>query len=144
MAKTACSKLEGELKQEKGNTQDLRKMLADERNVMSTMDMEHQQQLVELEQRHQEKVTHPWENIFSDGNLCHCSVQFNLFSWFPCRFFTSSTSCRTSPSVRSQKNRSRKRRRAQKRESFSSASKSRFTLWIYSTFSVLNLILKST
>lgn len=31
-------------------------MLADERNVMSTMDMEHQQQLVELEQRHQEKV----------------------------------------------------------------------------------------
>ncbi|MED6280881.1 hypothetical protein CHARACLAT_015599, partial [Characodon lateralis] len=55
-AKTACSKLESELKQEKGNAQDLRKMLADERNVMSTMDMEHQQQLVELEQRHQEKV----------------------------------------------------------------------------------------
>ncbi|KAM4726613.1 kinesin family member 4 [Anableps anableps] len=55
-AKTANSKLESELKQEKGNAQDLRKMLADERNVMSTMDMEHQQQLVELEQRHQEKV----------------------------------------------------------------------------------------
>ncbi|XP_015226828.1 PREDICTED: chromosome-associated kinesin KIF4A isoform X1 [Cyprinodon variegatus] len=55
-AKTACSKLESELKQEKGNSQDLRKMLAEERNVMSTMDMEHQQQLVELEQRHQEKV----------------------------------------------------------------------------------------
>ncbi|MEQ2203424.1 hypothetical protein XENOCAPTIV_029853 [Xenoophorus captivus] len=55
-AKTACSKLESELKQEKGNAQDLRKMMADERNVMSTMDMEHQQQLVELEQRHQEKV----------------------------------------------------------------------------------------
>lgn len=31
-------------------------MLADERNVMSTMDVEHQQQLVELEQRHEEKV----------------------------------------------------------------------------------------
>uniref|UniRef100_A0A8C6M013 Kinesin-like protein n=1 Tax=Nothobranchius furzeri TaxID=105023 RepID=A0A8C6M013_NOTFU len=55
-AKTAFSKLESELNQEKGNAQDLRKMLADERNVMSTMDMEHQQQLVELEQRHQEKL----------------------------------------------------------------------------------------
>uniref|UniRef100_A0AAQ5ZNY2 Kinesin motor domain-containing protein n=1 Tax=Amphiprion ocellaris TaxID=80972 RepID=A0AAQ5ZNY2_AMPOC len=55
-AKTAGAKLESEVKQEKGNGQDLRKMLADERNVMSTMDMEHQQQLVELEQRHQEKV----------------------------------------------------------------------------------------
>ncbi|XP_068187205.1 kinesin family member 4 [Antennarius striatus] len=55
-AKTAGSKLESEIKQEKGNGQDLRKMLADERNVMSTMDMEHQQQLVDLEQRHQEKV----------------------------------------------------------------------------------------
>nr|XP_057934570.1 kinesin family member 4 isoform X2 [Doryrhamphus excisus] len=55
-ATTATAKLESELQQEKGNGQDLRKMLADERNVMSTMDMEHQQQLVELEQRHQEKV----------------------------------------------------------------------------------------
>uniref|UniRef100_A0A1A8NES5 Kinesin family member 4A n=2 Tax=Nothobranchius rachovii TaxID=451742 RepID=A0A1A8NES5_9TELE len=55
-AKTAFSKLESEMHQEKGNSQDLRKMLADERNVMSAMDMEHQQQLVELEQRHQEKV----------------------------------------------------------------------------------------
>ncbi|KAK2828741.1 hypothetical protein Q5P01_019775 [Channa striata] len=55
-AKTASAKLESEIKQEKGNAQDLRKLLADERNVMSTMDMEHQQQLVELEQRHQEKV----------------------------------------------------------------------------------------
>ncbi|XP_028277104.1 kinesin family member 4 isoform X2 [Parambassis ranga] len=55
-AKTASAKLESEVKQERGNAQDLRKLLADERNVMSTMDMEHQQQLVELEQRHQEKV----------------------------------------------------------------------------------------
>ncbi|XP_059207537.1 kinesin family member 4 [Centropristis striata] len=55
-AKTASAKLESELKQEAGNAQDIRKMLADERHVMSTMDMEHQQQLVELEQRHQEKV----------------------------------------------------------------------------------------
>ncbi|KAK7915847.1 hypothetical protein WMY93_011608 [Mugilogobius chulae] len=55
-AKTACAKLESDLKQEKANAQDLRKMLAEERNVMSTMDMEHQQQLVELEDRHQEKV----------------------------------------------------------------------------------------
>ncbi|XP_056140948.1 kinesin family member 4 [Lampris incognitus] len=55
-AKTANARLESDLKQESGNVQDLTKMLADERNVMSTMDMEHQQQLVELEQRHQEKV----------------------------------------------------------------------------------------
>lgn len=55
-SKTAHSKLESELKQEQGNLQDLRKNLSDERNVMSAMDMEHQQQLVELEQRHQEKV----------------------------------------------------------------------------------------
>uniref|UniRef100_A0A8C7YJG5 Kinesin family member 4 n=1 Tax=Oryzias sinensis TaxID=183150 RepID=A0A8C7YJG5_9TELE len=55
-AKTACAKLESELKQEKGNAQDLRKMMVEDRNLMSTMDMEHQQQLVELEQRHQEKV----------------------------------------------------------------------------------------
>ncbi|XP_068600791.1 kinesin family member 4 [Brachionichthys hirsutus] len=55
-AKTAGAKLESEIKQEKGNGQDLRKMLTDERNVMSAMDVEHQQQLVELEQRHQEKV----------------------------------------------------------------------------------------
>uniref|UniRef100_A0A8D3DES7 Kinesin motor domain-containing protein n=1 Tax=Scophthalmus maximus TaxID=52904 RepID=A0A8D3DES7_SCOMX len=60
-AKTASSKLESEVKQEKGNSQDLRKMLAEDRNVMSTMDMEHQQQMVELEQRHQEKVPPPSE-----------------------------------------------------------------------------------
>uniref|UniRef100_A0A8C4I505 Kinesin motor domain-containing protein n=1 Tax=Dicentrarchus labrax TaxID=13489 RepID=A0A8C4I505_DICLA len=54
--KIANAKLESEVKQEKGNAQDLRRMVAEERNVMSTMDMEHQQQLVELEQRHQEKV----------------------------------------------------------------------------------------
>uniref|UniRef100_A0A672IF21 Kinesin family member 4 n=1 Tax=Salarias fasciatus TaxID=181472 RepID=A0A672IF21_SALFA len=53
------SKLESELKQEQGNVQDLRKRLMDERNLMSTMDMEHQQQLVELEQRHQAEVRHP-------------------------------------------------------------------------------------
>uniref|UniRef100_A0A671TPQ1 Kinesin family member 4 n=1 Tax=Sparus aurata TaxID=8175 RepID=A0A671TPQ1_SPAAU len=56
VSKMLIAKLESEVKQEKGNAQDLRKMLADERSVMSTMDMEHQQQLVELEQRHQEKV----------------------------------------------------------------------------------------
>ncbi|XP_061559067.1 LOW QUALITY PROTEIN: kinesin family member 4 [Phycodurus eques] len=55
-AKTAAAKLESELQQEKANGQDLNKMLADERIVMSTMDMEHQQQLVDLEQIHQEKV----------------------------------------------------------------------------------------
>ncbi|XP_019714542.1 kinesin family member 4 isoform X1 [Hippocampus comes] len=55
-AKTVAAKLESDLHQEKANGQDLSKMLADEREVMSTMDMEHQQQLVELEQRHQDKV----------------------------------------------------------------------------------------
>uniref|UniRef100_A0A672IDH0 Kinesin family member 4 n=1 Tax=Salarias fasciatus TaxID=181472 RepID=A0A672IDH0_SALFA len=57
--KAVSSKLESELKQEQGNVQDLRKRLMDERNLMSTMDMEHQQQLVELEQRHQAEVRHP-------------------------------------------------------------------------------------
>ena len=57
-AKTAAAKLESDLKQEKGSVQDLSKMLAEERIVMSTMDMEHQQQLVDLEQNHQEKVRH--------------------------------------------------------------------------------------
>uniref|UniRef100_A0A674MCW8 Kinesin family member 4 n=1 Tax=Takifugu rubripes TaxID=31033 RepID=A0A674MCW8_TAKRU len=71
-AKTANAKLESEVKQEKGNTQDLRKMLADERNVMSTMDMEHQQQLVELEQGHQEKVLYLL-NQLQNKSICESS-----------------------------------------------------------------------
>uniref|UniRef100_A0A8C7TK34 Kinesin-like protein n=1 Tax=Oncorhynchus mykiss TaxID=8022 RepID=A0A8C7TK34_ONCMY len=55
-AKTTSSKLESELKQEKSNVLDLQKTLCDERKLMSTMDMEHQHRLVELEQMHQEKV----------------------------------------------------------------------------------------
>ncbi|XP_038861689.1 chromosome-associated kinesin KIF4-like isoform X1 [Salvelinus namaycush] len=55
-AKTASSKLESDLKQEKGNMLDLQKTMYDERKVMSTMDMENQHHLVELEQMHQEKV----------------------------------------------------------------------------------------
>ncbi|XP_073727251.1 kinesin family member 4 isoform X1 [Misgurnus anguillicaudatus] len=55
-SKTANAKLESELKQEKANLLDMQKMLSDERKLMSTMDMEHQSRLVELEQRHQEKV----------------------------------------------------------------------------------------
>ncbi|XP_073727256.1 kinesin family member 4 isoform X5 [Misgurnus anguillicaudatus] len=54
-SKTANAKLESELKQEKANLLDMQKMLSDERKLMSTMDMEHQSRLVELEQRHQEK-----------------------------------------------------------------------------------------
>lgn len=54
--KTACAKLESLITQEKDNAQDLRKTLSDERKVMSTMDTEHQQQLLEQEERHQEKV----------------------------------------------------------------------------------------
>ncbi|XP_055799179.1 chromosome-associated kinesin KIF4-like isoform X1 [Salvelinus fontinalis] len=55
-AKTASSKLESDLNQEKGNMLDLQKTMYDERKVMSTMDMENQHHLVELEQMHQEKV----------------------------------------------------------------------------------------
>ncbi|KAG7321201.1 hypothetical protein KOW79_015616 [Hemibagrus wyckioides] len=55
-SKTAIAKLESELKQEQANHMDLQKVLCDERKLMSTMDMEHQSHLVELEQRHQEKV----------------------------------------------------------------------------------------
>uniref|UniRef100_W5LM61 Kinesin family member 4 n=1 Tax=Astyanax mexicanus TaxID=7994 RepID=W5LM61_ASTMX len=55
-SKTANAKLESELKQEQANHIDLQKVLFDERRLMSTMEMEHQSHLVELEQRHQEKV----------------------------------------------------------------------------------------
>ncbi|KAG9351983.1 hypothetical protein JZ751_023234 [Albula glossodonta] len=55
-AKVTNAKMESELKQEKANYSDLQKLLADERKLMSTMDMEHQSHLVDLEQRHQEKV----------------------------------------------------------------------------------------
>ncbi|KAK2826935.1 hypothetical protein Q7C36_017861 [Tachysurus vachellii] len=55
-SKTANAKLESELKQERANHMDLQKVLCDERKLMSTMDMEHQSHLVELEQTHQEKV----------------------------------------------------------------------------------------
>ncbi|XP_062867429.1 kinesin family member 4 [Trichomycterus rosablanca] len=56
VSKTSNAKLESELKQERANHIDLQKVLCDERKVMSAMDMEHQSHLVELEQRHQEKV----------------------------------------------------------------------------------------
>ncbi|XP_036404841.1 chromosome-associated kinesin KIF4-like [Megalops cyprinoides] len=55
-AKVANASLESELKQEKGNYSDLQRVLYEERKLMSTMDMEHQSHLVELEQRHQEKI----------------------------------------------------------------------------------------
>uniref|UniRef100_A0A8C9TS50 Kinesin family member 4 n=1 Tax=Scleropages formosus TaxID=113540 RepID=A0A8C9TS50_SCLFO len=55
-AKVGNAKLESELKQEKANYMDLQRVLCDERKLMSIMDMEHQSCLVELEQRHQEKV----------------------------------------------------------------------------------------
>uniref|UniRef100_A0A4W6F455 Kinesin-like protein n=1 Tax=Lates calcarifer TaxID=8187 RepID=A0A4W6F455_LATCA len=88
-AKTASAKLESELKQEKGNAQDLRKMLADERNVMSTMDMEHQQQLVDLEQRHQEKEEEleklrELTVIGFHDNLSYKDQDCNSFVFFQC------------------------------------------------------------
>ncbi|KAL3042316.1 hypothetical protein OYC64_020289 [Pagothenia borchgrevinki] len=73
-AKTASGKLESELKQEAGNAQDLRKTMADERNVMSTMDMEHQVQMVELEQRHQEKVLYLLNQI-QNKTICEESAK---------------------------------------------------------------------
>lgn len=80
-AKTASARLESDIKQERGTSQDLRKMLADERNVMSTMDMEHQQQLVELEQRHQEKVPNAFLQQFT--HWCWTGIFYftNLFSF---------------------------------------------------------------
>ncbi|XP_028322542.1 kinesin family member 4 [Gouania willdenowi] len=55
-SKILSAKLESELEHERRNAQDMRKVLSEERIVMSTMDMEHQQQMLELEQRHQGKV----------------------------------------------------------------------------------------
>lgn len=66
------ARLDGELKQEKGSAQDTTKMLLEERNVMSTMDMEHQQQLVDLEQSHQEKVSAA-AAASSTSTISHCS-----------------------------------------------------------------------
>lgn len=54
-------------------------MLADERNVMSTMDMEHQQQLVELEQRHQEKVPVGFIPILPISNFEN--ISFYIYVW---------------------------------------------------------------
>uniref|UniRef100_A0A8C5NFM6 Kinesin motor domain-containing protein n=1 Tax=Gouania willdenowi TaxID=441366 RepID=A0A8C5NFM6_GOUWI len=54
-SKILSAKLESELEHERRNAQDMRKVLSEERIVMSTMDMEHQQQMLELEQRHQGK-----------------------------------------------------------------------------------------
>uniref|UniRef100_A0AAX7TMQ3 Kinesin motor domain-containing protein n=1 Tax=Astatotilapia calliptera TaxID=8154 RepID=A0AAX7TMQ3_ASTCA len=115
-AKTAHAKLESEVTQEKANAQDLRKMLAEERNVMSTMDMEHQQQLVELEQRHQEKVLHRWARF----RLKNIDLsQLHIFTFLPCffRFFTSLTSFRTNLSVKIQTKQTSPSRRVQRRRS---------------------------
>lgn len=141
-AKTASARLESELKQERGNLQDLRKMLADERNVMSTMDMEHQQQLVELEQRHQEKVLVGFIPILPISNFENisfykymCGVFFFAFFWN--RSSTCLTSCRAKLSQRRQ---SRKMKGVHRTQSFCSALKFRFvsscpisiSLWISS------------
>ncbi|KAJ8246912.1 hypothetical protein GJAV_G00256720 [Gymnothorax javanicus] len=55
-AKIQNARLESDLKQEKSNYCDLQLVLFEERKLKSAMDMEHQSHLVELEQRHQEKV----------------------------------------------------------------------------------------
>uniref|UniRef100_A0A3B1J8M2 Kinesin family member 4 n=1 Tax=Astyanax mexicanus TaxID=7994 RepID=A0A3B1J8M2_ASTMX len=77
-SKTANAKLESELKQEQANHIDLQKVLFDERRLMSTMEMEHQSHLVELEQRHQEKAS----IIFSSFRLkCTLVVLLCSFSY---------------------------------------------------------------
>uniref|UniRef100_A0A669DHF0 Kinesin family member 4 n=1 Tax=Oreochromis niloticus TaxID=8128 RepID=A0A669DHF0_ORENI len=114
-AKTAHAKLESEVTQEKANAQDLRKMLAEERSVMSTMDMEHQQQLVELEQRHQEKVLHTWAHF----RLKNIDLsQLHIFTFLPCffRFFTSLTNSRTNLSVKIQTKQTKPSRREEELE----------------------------
>ncbi|XP_030217030.1 kinesin family member 4 isoform X1 [Gadus morhua] len=68
-AKSAAARLESSLKQEQGNLQDLSRTLAEERGVMSTMDVEHQQQRVELEQNHQEKVQYLLNKLQSRAGL---------------------------------------------------------------------------
>uniref|UniRef100_A0A8C5HWL6 Kinesin motor domain-containing protein n=1 Tax=Gouania willdenowi TaxID=441366 RepID=A0A8C5HWL6_GOUWI len=47
-SKILSAKLESELEHERRNAQDMRKVLSEERIVMSTMDMEHQQQMLDL------------------------------------------------------------------------------------------------
>ena len=56
LAKVSQGKLESELNQEKANFCDQQRLLCEDRKLMSAMDVEHQRHLVELEQRHQEKV----------------------------------------------------------------------------------------
>uniref|UniRef100_A0A672RQF8 Kinesin-like protein n=1 Tax=Sinocyclocheilus grahami TaxID=75366 RepID=A0A672RQF8_SINGR len=68
-SKVANAKLESELKQEKANLLDMQKILCDERKLMSSMDMEHQSQLVEMEQRHQEKCACRGRCV---NKLCRC------------------------------------------------------------------------
>uniref|UniRef100_A0A8C4I9S6 Kinesin-like protein n=1 Tax=Dicentrarchus labrax TaxID=13489 RepID=A0A8C4I9S6_DICLA len=123
--KIANAKLESEVKQEKGNAQDLRRMVAEERNVMSTMDMEHQQQLVELEQRHQEKVLIAFTQIPICISFQRYMHIYEILLFFLCyRSFIYLTSYRTNPLVESQ-TKQRKMRTVQRRRSFSSASKFR-------------------
>uniref|UniRef100_A0AAY5EMZ3 Kinesin-like protein n=1 Tax=Electrophorus electricus TaxID=8005 RepID=A0AAY5EMZ3_ELEEL len=78
-SKTANAKLESELKQERANHMDLQKVLCDERKLMSTMDMEHQSHLVELEQRHQEKVWQPPMAFFFFFNIFFFICLFIFF-----------------------------------------------------------------
>ncbi|KAG2464027.1 KIF4 protein, partial [Polypterus senegalus] len=55
-AKVKTTKLENSLTQEKNNYSDMQRLLFEERTIMAEMETQHQAQLVELEQRHQEKV----------------------------------------------------------------------------------------
>uniref|UniRef100_A0A9J7YWY2 Kinesin-like protein n=2 Tax=Cyprinus carpio TaxID=7962 RepID=A0A9J7YWY2_CYPCA len=91
-SKVASAKLESELKQEKANLLDMQKILCDERKLMSSMDMEHQSQLVEMEQRHQEKVCfHKKLFIYVtlDHKTSHKAVTLPKMRTFPYAFIYS-------------------------------------------------------
>lgn len=59
-SKVQESKLESSLQQSKANCSDIQKMLIEERNHMTEMEAEFQNQLLVQEQQHQEKVKHKW------------------------------------------------------------------------------------
>ena len=82
-AKTANGKQESDLKQERANLLDLQKMLYDERKLMASMEVEHQQRLVELELRHQEKVSVVAATVtFGQGRVYPRPTSFDFFFFF--------------------------------------------------------------
>uniref|UniRef100_A0A8B9L7S2 Chromosome-associated kinesin KIF4 n=1 Tax=Astyanax mexicanus TaxID=7994 RepID=A0A8B9L7S2_ASTMX len=79
MSEVISSSLESELKQEQANHIDLQKVLFDERRLMSTMEMEHQSHLVELEQSIINRLKFTTLNIHL---ICfHTSAYFSMYDF---------------------------------------------------------------